>query len=264
MRNQCPRQDGARRLPLWGVGLVRVVLYALAFIAAPAFAAQEQHTSIEGNARWFTYYYMNPEPDLVAEAILAASSHGSMKNGAKSPVFFGFLAGVLSKNPTMAKSISDKLLSLPENDQPALILGIWYSTHPDAKALLKEIATSAPHHHDMINHLLTGGRLDLIDIPLEQGAWVLDALWGNFMATGDEAPVIRIISALPWINIRGDVSRLMVGGAARWSLISNAIQHPLVLELCHRNMETQPQEIKEVLRQVVAEAEKDIADGKTG
>ena len=83
------------------------------------------------------------------------------------------------------------------------------------------------------------------------------------MATGDDAPVVRIISALPWINVRGDVSRLLVGGAARWSLISNAIQHKTVMATCRKELANQPKEVSEVLREVIAEAEKDMKEGKT-
>ena len=83
------------------------------------------------------------------------------------------------------------------------------------------------------------------------------------MATGDDAPVARIISALPWVNIRGDVSRLMVGGAARWSLISNTIQHPLVMAKCREQLMPQPTEVADVLREVIAEAEKGLRAGQT-
>ena len=92
---------------------------------------------------------------------------------------------------------------------------------------------------------------------------MLDALWGNFMATGDNAPVVRIISALPWIHVRGDVPRLLVGGAARWSLISNAIQHQPVMAVCRRELASQPKEVEGVLREVIAEAERDMKVGKT-
>lgn len=120
-----------------------------------------------------------------------------------------------------------------------------------------------PKQKEMIDYLLANGRPSLLELPLEQGPWVLDALWGNFMATGDDAPVARIISALPWINVRGDIARLSVGGAARWSLISNAIQHRRVLAVCRKELASQPKEVADVLREVIGEAEKDMKEGKT-
>jgi len=243
--------------------LARSFVFVLALACSLALAAEDDFSDANALGRWVTYYYLNPEPHRVADAIRAASSHGFMKNGQKAPPFIGFLAGVMSKNPAMVQTLAQQLTSLPEVDQPVLILGIWYSAFPEARPLLEQLAKSIPRHKGMIDHLLANGRPGLQNLPLEQGPWVLDALWGNFMATGDDAPVARIISALPWINVRGDVPRLLVGGAARWSLISNAIQHKPVMAVCRKEMASQPKEVAVVLNEVIAEAEKDMKEGKT-
>ena len=243
--------------------ILRSLLVAAALMCSPAFAAVEDFANAEVLGRWITYYYTKPAPHRVPEAIRAASSQGFMKNGQKAPPFIGFVAGVMSKNPSKAESLAEELTSLPEADQPVVILGIWYSAYPEAKPLLERLSQSMPKHREMIDHLLANGRPSLMQLPLEQGPWVLDALWGYFMATGDDAPVGRIITALPWINVRGDVSRLLVGGAARWSLISNAIQHKPVMAVCRKALTSQPKEVADVLREVIAEAEKDMMEGKT-
>ena len=242
--------------------IARSLLFAVALVCSPSFATEGNFSDANALGLWITYYYSNPEPHRVAEAIRAASSHGFMKNGQKAPPFIGFIAGVMSKNPSMAQSLAEQLTSLPEVDQPVLILGVWYSAYPEAKPLLERLTESMPKHKEMIDHLLANGRPSLLDLPLEQGPWVLDALWGNFMATGDNAPVARIISALAWISVRGDAPRLLVGGAARWSLISNAIQHRPVMTACRNEVESQPKEVAKVLREVIAEAEKDMKEGK--
>ena len=90
---------------------------------------------------------------------------------------------------------------------------------------------------------------------------VLDALWGYFMATGDDAPVVRIMAALPWMEVRGDIPRLSVGGAAKWSLTSNAAQHERVLRICRAQLSRQPKDVATVLRQVIQEAEEDLKKG---
>ena len=237
-------------------------LFVAALMCSSVIAAAQDFANAEALGRWITYYYTKPEPHRVAEAIHAASAQGFMKNGQKAAPFIGFIAGVMSKNPSMAASLAEQLTSLPEVDQPVLILGVWYSAYPEAKPLLERLTKSMPRHKEMIDHLLANDRPRLLDLPLEQGPWVLDALWGNFMATGDDAPVARIISALPWINVRGDVPRLLVGGAARWSLVSNAIQHKPVMTACKKALASQPKEVTEVLREVIAEAEKDMREGK--
>lgn len=244
--------------------LVPSFLLILALLAcAPAADAEGDFSDCEAVSQWITYYYVKPEPHRVAKALLAASSHGLLKDGQRTAPFFGFLAGVMSKNPGMVNTLAQQLTSLPEVDQPVLILGIWYSGYPDAKPLLKQLSNSMPKHKGEIDYLLAHGRPALLEIQFEQGAWVLDMLWGNFMATGDEAPVARIISALPWANVRDDPSRTLVGGAARWSLISNAIQHKRVMDISRKELTSQPKEVADVLREVIAEAEKDMQEGKT-
>jgi hypothetical protein len=243
--------------------ILRSLLFAVALVCSPTFAAVEKFADTDALGRWITYYYAKPEPDRVAQAIRSASSKGFMKNGQKAPPFIGFIAGVISKNSSLALPLAEQLKSLPVVDQPVLILGIWYSAYPEAKPLLERLRKSMPKHQEMIDNLLANGRPSLLELPLEQGPWVLDALWGYFMATGDEAPIARIISALPWVNVRGDVSRLLVGGAARWSLISNAIQHKPVMTTCRKELASQPKEVTDVLREVIAEAEKDMKEGKT-
>jgi hypothetical protein len=243
--------------------ILRSLLVAVALVFSPAFAAVEKFADADTLGRWITYYYAKPEPARVAEAIRSASSKGFMKNGQSAPPFIGFIAGVISKNPAIAQPLAEQLKSLPVVDQPVLIFGIWYSAYPEAKLLMERLRKSMPKHREMIDNMLASGRSSLLELPLEQGPWVLDALWGYFMATGDDVPVARIISALPWVNVRGDVSRLLVGGAARWSLISNAIQHKPVMATCRKELESQPQEVTDVLREVIAEAEKDMKEGKT-
>ena len=95
-------------------------------------------------------------------------------------------------------------------------------------------------------------------IPLEQGAWVLDALWGNFMATGNKAPVQRIMTTLPWIDVKGDINRLLIGGAARWSLTSNAVQHQRIMQFCEEDVSTQSKKVAAKLREVIANAKKEL------
>lgn len=248
--------------PVLMTDLARVLALLVAVACSHALAAEDDFSDAEALGGWITYYYKSPEPHRVADAMLAASAQGFANGGERAPAFFGFLAGVISKNPAMAEELAQALSALPEADQPILILGIWYSDLSDPSPLLQQLRKTMPGHAAMIDRLLTNGRLRLRDLPLEQGPWVLDALWGNFMATGDDAPVVRIISTLPWIEVRGDVTRLSVGGAARWSLISNAIQHEAVMAVCRREVTTQPKEVAVLLGEVIAEAEKDIRDGK--
>ena len=83
----------------------------------------------------------------------------------------------------------------------------------------------------------------------------LDDHWAAFNATGDREHVDAVIAALPLVEVRGDVDRLLIGGAAKWSLSSMAHQHSRVLEYCKAAVETADEPTKRLLTELIAEAE---------
>lgn len=238
---------------------MRHLLALIATLAATfALADSNSLSTEEALGKWVTYFYSHPEPHRVPEALAAASKLDAFRGGKAVPPFFGFVAGVLGKEPALAAVLIEQFGDLPESAQPVVILGIWYSGHPDTRALLASIARAKPVHASMLE-ALKGTAPRLVDISLEEGPWVLDALWGHFMATGDDGPVLRIMSALPWVEVRGNIPKLLVGGAAQWSLASNAVQHPRVLQLCKAQLSAQPKDVALVLRKVISMAEEDLS-----
>lgn len=89
-------------------------------------------------------------------------------------------------------------------DQYALVLiGIWYAGLPNGRS--RKIVEKTLDAHPALKKahpFLSLPSVDLLNVSPKREAWVLDALWGNFMATGDCWPVINIISVLPWIDAR--------------------------------------------------------------
>jgi hypothetical protein len=104
---------------------------------------------------------------------------------------------------------------------------------------------------------LRGFPLSEREEPLSVAA--LDDYWAAFVATGDKVHVEKVISALPLVEVRGDVDRLMIGGAAKWSLSSNAYQHSRVLEICKAAAMVAEEPGKKLLNEIIAEAEKERA-----
>lgn len=76
------------------------------------------------------------------------------------------------------------------------------------------------------------------------------------MATGDREPVVRIIQALPWLDVKGDTNRLLVAGAAKWSLTSNAVQHEKVMNICEGETKKQSSGVQAKLKAIIADAKK--------
>lgn len=238
--------------------MIRMTAALVCLAASLALAAPPMFSSRAELVQWFTYYYQKPEPAKVGDALAEASRRGLYRGGTNAPPWFGFLAGALAKSPMTAAATVKRLATLPEDDQPIVVFGIWYSGLPQTKPLLQQVARDMPAQKGIVEQLSATAAPRMTDIPLEQGGWVLDMLWGNFIATGDEAPVLRIISALPWSQTRGNSARMSVGGSARWSLTANAALHPRVMQICRKQAKTQPPEVARILADVIRNAEDEI------
>ena len=188
--------------------------------------------------------------------MLALSKQGAFKDSNTAAPFFGFLAGAMSRNPNLVPAMLPRLAALPANEQPVVILGLWYSGLPDAKALLAGLAKDMPEQRSMIEDLGRSTPAKLVELPLDGDPGVMAALWGNFMATGDEAPVLRIMDALPFTMIaQGDRQRLAMGRVAEWSLASNAAQHPRVMEIVRKQAKARTGPMANILNRVIVQAE---------
>ena len=243
---------------------VRAMTMSVSILAAvSSMSAFPQAFSNEAQVfDWFTYYYRKPEPTRVAQAVRFMSEAGLFKDVNVAPPVIGFLAGVLGSAPGKARELSTELLFLPEREQPIIVRAIWYSGLADARSILGELLPSLPSERRYIEELLSHNPPRVTELEPEQGSWVMDMLWGFFMATGSEEPVARIIGVLKSRTIQRDKPRLTTGDLARWSLTSNAIQHERVLEICKSQLPTQKPEIAAILKDIIRIAKEQRAGGK--
>ena len=75
------------------------------------------------------------------------------------------------------------------------------------------------------------------------------------MASGDELYVKRVIETLSLSTDIKDrhqrINNLLLIGSAKWSLASNAIQHPLVLAVCKKYQNSKDPNIKKHILEVL-------------
>ena len=231
--------------------MLKRLLIVLLLVLVSASHAQSTFTSQDDLQKWVTYYYLNPEPHKVPAAVQYLSQSGMLDRENPVPPILGFLAGAFQNNPDQLSSWLDELSSLPEPHLGIVLIGLWYAELPNSGERVHSTLENYPSLAEQYEFIAHGDPIGVTEIPLEQGPWVLDVLWGNFMATGDKQPIIRIMAALPWENVEGDVNRLMVGGAANWSLSSNARQHEKVRQICEEEVNHQPEEVAQKLRAVL-------------
>jgi hypothetical protein len=243
-----------------------VVLLALSLVLSGGSVANAQAkpdtgagpTSIQSAQdliQWMTYYYMHPQPDLLVPALLYADANGLVQKG-EAPLT-AFVSRVFAQNPKRIGPWVDQLnTALSPKSKPMLWSALWWSNTPEGKEQLNKLAQALPEK----SQGLVLAQMVKPAVPIEsmemKSPEVLDELWGAFSATGDEKYVSRLMTALPWIyDPSGDFNKLSIGGAARWSLTSNAQQHPKVMKMCLKARETRP-ELRKALDQVLADAAK--------
>lgn len=237
--------------------MIRIVALFLILQCASA-QAESSFQSEEELGRWITYYYQNPEPDRFVSAVAYLARSGTLEKQSSIPPIFGFIAGVMGANPDRIGGWLKEFGYLNDSQLSTIALGVWYAQQSQSQETVYELLEKRQGLKERLRFVLDGSPISITDIPLEQGTWVLDANWGYFMATGDKRPILRVISALPWQDVKGDIGKLMVGGAARWSLTSNAVQHTTVLRICEEVAPQQSPEVSAKLVQVINEAKKEL------
>jgi len=235
---------------------MRSLILGLLFatFTTPAVAGFESQEEV---SKWLTFYYQAPSPDRMPATIEYMSRSGMLDNKNAMAPIFGFISGVFKDKPMKVAGWIDRLGSLKDEHLGVVVLGLWYANLPESQRLTYEILDKHPKLNEQFAFLRKGSPMPIDKIPLKNGPWVLDALWGNFMATGRKKPIERIMAALPWVDVKGDTSRLLVGGAAQWSLTSNAVQHDLVFKFCEAAIKTQPKDIALKLQEVLEVARKE-------
>ncbi|TXG79846.1 MAG: hypothetical protein E6R11_02020 [Rhodocyclaceae bacterium] len=227
-------------------------------------ASASEPWSNETLSRWITYYYLKPNPELFDDAMRTMTSAGWLEEGSSTGPMLGFIAGVVRSNPGKLKVWMEEFEKLDDQKLSTVALGIWYAALPESRKAVFSMMEGRTGVNERLNFLQSGTPLKITEIPLEQGSWVLDANWGYFMATGEREPVLRIISALSWLDEGEGAHRILVGGAARWSLMSNAVQHKKVLEICESQAAVQPEDIAKELREIVTAAKDELAKNGPG
>lgn len=230
-------------------------LLAFLFLASPAIAAPGFKSPAHVK-RWMKTYYLNPSPGKVATAIRYMSAAGILdKKNAISPVF-GFLSGVFQENPGRVNAIIRSLDGVKEHHLGVVVFGLWYSGLDDAREKVESLFAEHPQLAKNFAFLTKNDPRPLVELPLEKGEWILDALWGQFMATGSPDPVRRVISTLPWGQDKKEMSKYLVASAARFSLTANAGQHRKVREIIKAELPLQSDQVQAALNGILNKARK--------
>jgi hypothetical protein len=146
---------------------------------------------------WMTFYYTYPQPDRFVSEVRGMSKSAVLSKPSAEPPIVAFLSRVMAKNPEKVSAWMAALADLPDNDKETLNKAVWFSNTDAGKAYLKK--------HGLAKYLEKPAP-DTLKMEIDSPS-VLDMLWGCFFATGDDAPIRRIVSALNYGKYAGALER---------------------------------------------------------
>jgi hypothetical protein len=229
-------------------GLVTIVFLSMALSGSCADAG---FGSEEEFGQWMMFYYRDPTPGKILPALEYFTGSSMYKTNATLPAVAFFSALFRKDSGTMRKTFEDISQGGSENSRVMLINILALTNTKESRELLDKArgVWASEKLQTIISNKTSGIHEDIYNMPVDNPL-ILDMLWASFSATGDDLPVRRIISVLHLLN-DGTGEDIMVGGAANWSLKSNAQQHPRVMEICKQELLSAQGETKALLEEIV-------------
>ena len=219
--------------------------------AAPT---QPEITRSEQILKWINDYRQAPEPERLPDMVRAMGNLGLFRELDSAGVYIGFIAGVIGANPERAEQLVARMFPMPPEDQVVLIRAIAYSGLPDWKGLLGLFVERMPARMVLIRKYLYGDGKTLAELEPDDG-YVIDLLWGYYFATGNPEPIRRIVATLAWSTDKNSVEKLTIGSMSKWTLATNASREKDLLDILHSEMNSQPEDVRKPLREVIEAAE---------
>lgn len=199
-------------------------------LTSPVFAQESKD--------WLTNYYRKPTPEKLVDQVAKYGRRGYLADGQKSQILCAFLSRLMAARPGRIHDWMRRLDGLPQEDKKTLTCAVWLSNTVQGNAYLKK------HGY---KDLLSQEPLDLLSMEPDEPI-ILDMLWAYFFATGEGAPVRRIVYALNYAKYSGSIDaykgsqdseealknadREAAFKSALWSLTSNMNQHQRVADIC--------------------------------
>jgi hypothetical protein len=240
----------------------------------PGVQAQGSFSSVERLMDWVSNYRKHKNPSRVPAAVHAMREFGLFGDEEKAWFCTGFIAGVLGSNPKDGPGLIPRMFPMPDKEQAVIIRAIAYSGRPEWRELLEKNADRMPLRRPLIDDFLNGSRPTLMELPLDHGGSPgIYALWGYYVATGQHAPVVRIMEALRWSKNKSDsgfsfrkifsgwgsdpsaLDKITTGGTAKWTLASYAERDRELINLYRAEYQRQPEEVSKPLKDVIEAAE---------
>lgn len=164
-------------------------------------------------------YYLHPRPELVNQAIESVEASGVLRLVTAIGPVTAFFSEIFLTNPSRTAGWEALIARQPDGARAALNQALEWSRSGGVAVMDKK----SPETNDLY--------------------------WGAFFASGNPVYVEKLLQLVPLADERDDFLLWATGASAKWSLASNASQHPLVRSI----LETEKQTAGERMQQVISE-----------
>jgi hypothetical protein len=213
-------------------------------------------------SQWLTYYYKNPHTDQDIEKIKEIFEIGMFTTANSGPLVM-FLAEFFRQNEKRLALWEKRLHQIPQQDDYYLLHALWQANLPATLNIVEQWPDK--NALQAVESYMKEPPIQLGTIDIDSPA-TLDMLWASFFASGSRDYVERIISVLDRPTEGGDkqtrLNNILLVGAAKWSLSSNAVQHEQVFDICQGFTQSDNLAIRQSITEVLAQAKKIEAQQK--
>lgn len=221
----------------------------------PRKAEAETFASADHLLKWMAAYRTAPDPERLPAAVRTMTERGLIRDADQAGIYIGFTAGVLGANPDRAEGLIGAMFPMAPEDQVLIVKAIAFSGLENWQAVLAGVVERMPARKVLIEKYLYGDGKTLADLALDSSPFAIDANWGYYFATGDMAPVGRIVKAVAWSKERDNVEKLTIGNMAKWTLAQNATRDSDLMNFLKRDLSEEPEPVRGPLREVIDAAE---------
>lgn len=213
-------------------------------------------------ADWVESYYRHPEPTrLACAAETFAKSPGLFgESGLRRP-FSNFIAAAYFALPPLEREDVLRAFDTQQDEDGRIVFvnGVWFMDSAESRDLVyrlrgrwttPRLASQLRRMSEEQPRALLGILAPKYEDELQRLAQDIDCLWMRFLATGDQAYVLRVLSAASYSVKAPSKGDELLGYTARWSLRVN-LRHERVRQILQARLAQAGDEERQVIENVL-------------
>ncbi len=231
----------------------RLGVFLSVLLAASATGVASTVSSPRGRD-WLQQYYQNPTPERFVPSIYEMTRTRYFALPGQAMVGIGFMASLFQANPGRVDEWLLYCRRLPEEECRMVVAALWYAGYPKGEEYLQMHAELARDENlrALLDRILATSP-SLAELPIDSKS-ALYLCWGRFLATGDEAILRRIFTAIPRLE------KLTVRD--QWWLACAMARHEMAVNWCRRELAQEPADMRASLELVLAAADARLVASK--